>query len=297
MPSSDSTMMKKGTKRKIEIKKRETKEQRAVTCSKRRQTVFSKAADLCLISGANIAVFVTSPSDSSDVVYSFSGYSSAYEIADCYLNRQPPPKIVNPAGSKLGFWWEDPDLYHSCDDLSELSIIEDRLQRMKKHVMACLEKEEKSQLVSSFDQNPNSTCSLDVEDCDGSSYSQIASTFTPNSVNEYCSDQTFASFHGDQNPNLSSPSFDQDCYSSLYQICGESSSQVASFDPNPSSEIQGFETEEENNQINLLLQETQTEANVNLDDEICFWNDLSNDDVFGLNSYFCLDTTNARFRL
>ncbi|KAG7552168.1 Integrase catalytic core [Arabidopsis thaliana x Arabidopsis arenosa] len=135
MPSSsvvDSTM-KKGTKGKIEIKKRETKQQRAVTCSKRRQTVFFKAADLCLLSGANIAVFATSPSESYDVVYSFSGYSPAYEIADCYLNEKPPPKIVHPQ-SKLGFWWEDPNLYHSCEDLSELNIIEDRIQRMKKHL-------------------------------------------------------------------------------------------------------------------------------------------------------------------
>ncbi|KAG7556778.1 Transcription factor MADS-box superfamily [Arabidopsis suecica] len=238
MPSSsvvDSTM-KKGTKRKIEIKKRETKQQRAVTCSKRRQTVFSKAADLCLLAGANVAVFVPSPSDSSDVVYSFSGYSPAYEIADCYLNEKPPPKIVHPQ-SKLGFWWEDPDLYHSCDDLSELNIIEDRLQRMKKHVMACLEKKEKSQLVSNSKQNPSSACFLD-EDCGGSS-----SSFCPNpssSVHECCDDQTLASFHGDHNPNSSPQSSSQ--IVSFDQTYGESYSQVASFDPNPSSEIQGWST-------------------------------------------------------
>ncbi|XP_010454974.1 PREDICTED: agamous-like MADS-box protein AGL97 [Camelina sativa] len=138
MTSSESTM-KKGTKRKIEIKKRETKQQRAVACSKRRQTVFSRAADLCHLSGANLAVFVTSPSEISDVVYSFSGYSPAQEIADCYLNGKPPPKI-KPQSQAQGFWWEDPDLYNSCDDLSELNIIEDRIERAKKHVMACLEK-------------------------------------------------------------------------------------------------------------------------------------------------------------
>ncbi|CAL9231845.1 unnamed protein product, partial [Arabidopsis halleri] len=286
MPSSsvvDSTM-KKGTKRKIEIKKRETKHQRAVTCSKRRQTVFSKAADLCLLAGANVAVFVTSPSDSSDVVYSFSGYPPAYEITDCYLNEKPPPKIVHPQ-SKLGFWWEDPNLYHSCDDLSELSIIEDRLQRMKKHVMTCLEKKEKSQLVSSFEQNSSSACSLD-EDCGGSS-----SDLCPNpssSVHECCGDQTLASFHGDHNPN-SSPQILN--YSALNQTYGESSSQVASFYPNPSFEIQGCETKEENNQINLL-QETQTEAIVNLYGE-SFWDSLFKDDnEFGLNRDSCLDTTN-----
>ncbi|XP_019085726.1 PREDICTED: agamous-like MADS-box protein AGL97 [Camelina sativa] len=167
MPSSSinasESTMKKGTKRKIEIKKRETKQQRAVACSKRRQTLFSKAADLCHLSGANIAVFVTSPSEISDVVYSFSGYSPAQEIADCYLNRKPPPKIdVKSQSTKLGFWWEDPDLYNSCDDLSELNILEDRVERVKKHVLACLEKKEKSQsVVSNTEQNP-----ITDEDCD-----------------------------------------------------------------------------------------------------------------------------------
>ncbi|EOA21083.1 hypothetical protein CARUB_v10001421mg [Capsella rubella] len=229
---SESTT-KKGTKRKIEIKKRETKQQRAVACSKRRQTVFSKAADLCLLSGANVAVFVTSPAESSDVVYSFSGYSPAHEIADCYLNRKPPPKFVVNPQSKLGFWWEDPDLYKSCDDLSELNMIEDRIERMKKHVMACLEKKEKSQCVSNSEQNPSS------------------------SVHECFNDQTLASsFHGDRNPNFSTQSssqvgsFCQNPYSSLDKICGESSSQVASPYPNLNSEIQGCdETEDETNLI------------------------------------------------
>ncbi|EFH48563.1 hypothetical protein ARALYDRAFT_910916 [Arabidopsis lyrata subsp. lyrata] len=54
---------------------------------------------------------------------------------------------------------------------------------MKKHVMACLEKKERSQLVSNSKQNPSSACSLD-EDCGGSS-----SYFCPNpssSVHECC---------------------------------------------------------------------------------------------------------------
>lgn len=119
--------------------------------------------------------------------------------------------------------------------------------------MACLEKKERSQLVSNSKQNPSSACSLD-EDCGGSS-----SYFCPNpssSVHECCGNKTLAFFHGDQNPS-SSPqsssqivSFDQNSYSARDQTYGESSSQVASFDLNPSSEIGGLrcETEEENNQ-------------------------------------------------
>ncbi|CAH2065814.1 unnamed protein product, partial [Thlaspi arvense] len=68
-----------------------------------------------------IAVLVTSLAENSDVVFSFSGYSSASEIAYCYLNggKFHPPK-VNPQ-SKLGFGWEDPNLYHSCDEVGESS--------------------------------------------------------------------------------------------------------------------------------------------------------------------------------
>ncbi|XP_010431328.1 PREDICTED: agamous-like MADS-box protein AGL97 [Camelina sativa] len=165
-------MMKRGgTKRKIEIKKRDTKQQRSVACSKRRQTLFSKAADLCLLSGANIAVFVTSLAENFDVVYSFSGYSPASEIADCYFNGKSPPKITNPQ-TKLGFWWEDPDL---C----ELKMIVDLMMRTKKHLKDCLDKKEKSQFVSNSDQNPSSSASLDEnpKSSTPSSCDEIASFF------------------------------------------------------------------------------------------------------------------------
>jgi len=271
-------MRKRGTKRKIEIEKRMTKQQRSVACSKRRPTLFSKAADLCLLSGANIAVFVTSPDENSDVVYSFSGYSHASEIVDCYLNNKSPPKTtINPESAK--FWWEEPDLYRDCDDLSELRIIEDRLMRTKKHLMDYLEKKEKSHSVSKSDQNPNN------DSGSSSSSSQIASDFG-------------------QNPSTSSPSslkivsFDQNSYSSL-----EPSSQVTTcFDQNPVfsvgsesssdqsrylvNEDSGFvdgllcETEEENNGMRLP-QETQTQPMFTEEDQ-SFWENLDVDDVFGL---------------
>ncbi|CAA7037877.1 unnamed protein product [Microthlaspi erraticum] len=242
-------MMKiRGTKRKIPIEKRETKQQRSLACNRRRKTVFSKAANLCRLSGASIAVFVTSPAESNDAVYSFSGYSSAYEIADRYLNGKPPPEISNPQ-SKVGFLWEDPDLYHNCDDISELNILEDRLERMKADVMACLEKKQKQQLVSNSDQTPAS--------CSGSS-SQLVSDL-------------------DQNPNLSPPSFSQiasfdrnSSYSCLDQIV---SSQVAAFDQNPNfSSVTGI----------------QGESSSKCHDE-SFWDQFLNDvdNVFGSYSDFC----------
>ncbi|CAA7037559.1 unnamed protein product [Microthlaspi erraticum] len=197
-------MVRRGLKRKIEIKKRETKEQRAVAFTRRRQTLFTKAAELSLLSGANIAVLVTPLAGNSDVLYSFSGYSTASEISDCYLNGKLPPK-VNPK-SKLGcFWWEDPDLYRSCDDLSELEAIADCIKGMKKSLMACLEKKEKLQLVSNSDQEGHIICSLD----DDKSCSHIVSfdqtiNRRSSSVDKNCggSSSQFVS-DSDQNPNSS----------------------------------------------------------------------------------------------
>ncbi|KAG7559580.1 Transcription factor MADS-box, partial [Arabidopsis thaliana x Arabidopsis arenosa] len=288
---SECTMRKRGTKRKIEIEKRFTKQQRSVACSKRRPTLFSKAADLCLLSGANIAVFVTSPDENSDVVYSFSGYSPASEIVDCYLNGKSPPRITNPQ-SKLGFWWEDPDLYRYCDDLYELKIIEERMMRTRKHLMDCLEKKEKSQIVSKTDQNPNTNEIFNNGGSSSSCSSQIASDLG-------------------QNPSTSSRSsshivsFDQNSYSSLEKIYGEpTSSQVTCFDQNPIfssgesscdhqslylvNEDPGFvnclcETEGENNGMSVA-QETQIQSMLNEDQT--FWENLLKDDdnVFGLQN-------------
>ncbi|CAH2070483.1 unnamed protein product [Thlaspi arvense] len=166
------------TKRKIEIKKRERKEQRSVTCSKRRKTVFSKASDLCQFSGANIGILVTSPVEDSDAICSFSGFSSsAFDIADCYLSDKIPPK--------LGLW------RRQDHNLSEISVFKDHLERIKKDLMSRLEKNEKPQPVSGFDRNPSAS-SLDGS---SSSSSQIVSNFdqNPSDSSRYVSDYAKAS--------------------------------------------------------------------------------------------------------
>ncbi|KAG7568171.1 Transcription factor MADS-box, partial [Arabidopsis thaliana x Arabidopsis arenosa] len=285
---------KSGLKRKIPIERRETNAQRSVTCNKRRKTIFSKSADLCRLGGANIAVFVTSPAESSDVVYSFSGYSSASEIADCYFNDKPPPKKFDPQ-AKVGFLWEDPNLYRNCDDLSELNIIEDRLERLKKYIMECLENKEKLELGSldeitcGSDQKPN--VSIDQIYGNASSSSQVNQN--PNFSLDHIYGEPSSS-QVDQNPNFS-----------LDYIYGEpSSSQV---DENPSSSVDqsglsylekscdfvngsgfgftdGFwERKEENNSMSLT-QETETETMGNVYED-SFWDNQFKDNVFGLNNY------------
>ncbi|CAN8302264.1 unnamed protein product [Cochlearia groenlandica] len=273
-PHNKKMVRRGGLKKKIEIKTRETKNQRSVACAKRRKTVFSKAADLCLLSGANIAVFVTSPAENSDVVYSFSGHSPASEIADCFLNCKPPPKIVN-TRNKLGFWWEDPDLYRNCNDLSELNVIEERLEKTKKDLLACLEKKERQRLVTSDHQNPSFSSSSQVV-----SFDQINPSFSL--------DDNYGGSCFDQIPNS---------VSSLEEIWGESSTRI---DQNPSSftfedielflsssssdEIMGTKEEEKNNAMSVT-QETKTEPMmVNAcDDDKSFWDNIFNDDDLNLS--------------
>ncbi|RID76565.1 hypothetical protein BRARA_B03530 [Brassica rapa] len=246
---SRSTMARGGTKRKIEIKKRETKEQRAVAYSKRRKTLFSKSAELCCLSGANIAVFVTSPGDKPNVASSFSGHASASEIVDCYFNGTLPPKISVPE-SKSGFWWTDPDLYSSCDDLSQLDVIEDLIKRTKKDLMDCLEKQEKSR-VCCFDshQNPNSS-------------SQAVTMY--------------------QNTSKPLDGSSQVIYG------GESSSGQSRYLVNKDVGNCLWETKKENNLIMSVPQEReQTQSIINVDggDEgQSFWDELYNEDMFGLNN-------------
>ncbi|OAP05389.1 hypothetical protein AXX17_AT3G37120 [Arabidopsis thaliana] len=96
--SETCTRRKRGTKRKIEIEKRFTKEQRSIACSKRRLTLFSKAADLCLLSGANMVVFVTSPDENSYVVYSFSSQATLLHLKLFIVISTTSllPRLLNP---------------------------------------------------------------------------------------------------------------------------------------------------------------------------------------------------------
>ena len=80
--------------------KRETAEQRSVTFTKRRQGLFNKAADLCRICDAQIAIMVSS-TGSKDKVYSF-GHSSVDAVFDRFLYNftAAPEAVAYEAGIK-----------------------------------------------------------------------------------------------------------------------------------------------------------------------------------------------------
>ncbi|XP_010552915.1 PREDICTED: agamous-like MADS-box protein AGL97 [Tarenaya hassleriana] len=127
-----------GTKRKIEIAKRETKAQRSVAFSKRRRGLFQKAADLCRISGASVAVLTTPPSDKPGF-YSF-GHSSVDNVVEAFLSghrpTSPAPETRDYfADTKLGLEF----LSETPDDPEELQSLIDRAQELRNNVALLLE--------------------------------------------------------------------------------------------------------------------------------------------------------------
>ncbi|KAJ6745399.1 MADS BOX PROTEIN [Salix koriyanagi] len=89
-----------GRTRKIPMAKRETAEQRSVTFTKRRQGLFNKAADLCRICDAQIAIMVSS-TGSKEKVYTF-GHSSVDSVFDRFLEDFPAAReaVAYEAGIK-----------------------------------------------------------------------------------------------------------------------------------------------------------------------------------------------------
>ncbi|CAN8255566.1 unnamed protein product [Cochlearia groenlandica] len=116
-----------GTKRKITIEKITKQESLRATFSKRKYGLFSKASQLCLLSGSQIAILTTPPSSDSNVSFHSFGHSSVETLADAYLTGQRPPVPLpetketredigvcmsrNDLG--LGFWWDDEKLKRS----------------------------------------------------------------------------------------------------------------------------------------------------------------------------------------
>lgn len=82
MESFNSEKKKASGKKKIEIKKIEKKANLQVTFSKRRAGLFKKAAELCVLCGADVAILVQSPGGK---IYRFGGWSSLDSIIDRYL--------------------------------------------------------------------------------------------------------------------------------------------------------------------------------------------------------------------
>ncbi|CAN6876783.1 unnamed protein product [Brassica oleracea] len=117
-----------GTKRKIDkMEKIPKREYRATTFSKRCSGLYSKASQLCLLSGAQVAILATPPSSQSNVSFFSFGHSSVDAVVKAYLTGQRLAPVreepmeedigVLMARKELGLelWWEKESLCESKD--------------------------------------------------------------------------------------------------------------------------------------------------------------------------------------
>lgn len=152
-------------RRKIEIKRREGVEGRRVTFTKRRSGLFDKAAELCLLCGAKVAIVTFSEGGKA---FCF-GCPELESVLEGYLRKRSPEEIglsnsyiqsldecrqryleasrvlewekakwksAVQRGGSAGFWWDDP-----VDDLGqdELAFYQNALEKMLNSVAEKIE--------------------------------------------------------------------------------------------------------------------------------------------------------------
>ncbi|EOA14799.1 hypothetical protein CARUB_v10028105mg [Capsella rubella] len=122
-------MVKRGTKTKIAIKTITKKSSIGPAFSKRREGLYSKAAQLCLLSGAQVAVLATPLSSESNVSFYSFGHSSVDGVVSAFLSGQRPVSVPSLDDDKemredvgicltrknlgLGFWWQNESVVRS----------------------------------------------------------------------------------------------------------------------------------------------------------------------------------------
>ncbi|KAK3012002.1 hypothetical protein RJ639_011260 [Escallonia herrerae] len=104
-------------RKKIEIKKIEEINSRAVTFSKRRSGLFKKASELCVLTGAEAAIVVQSPGGRA---FAF-GHPNAEAIMDRYLTGKP----------KAGPTKAQPDMREFNQHYNEVSMEVEKEKRRK----------------------------------------------------------------------------------------------------------------------------------------------------------------------
>lgn len=155
------------------MERRGTQEQRAVSFTKRRNGFFNKAAELCMLCGAQIALLVSSPISKKESFYSF-GHSSVDAVIYAFLNGTTPnpvqddvknsavsvykatkalesqPEIWDTDNRKRKrdveqFWPDLEDLADDCRSIEDIRFAIDRLQELKDKVQVRLDKNRNNQ--------------------------------------------------------------------------------------------------------------------------------------------------------
>ncbi|KAI3920507.1 hypothetical protein MKX01_000846 [Papaver californicum] len=160
-------------KRKIEMKKIEDRKKRSVAFTKRRNGLFKKAHELCVLTGANISMIVFSPS----------GKPFTFGCSNETLNRFPVIEEEDNDGKRTKsengdvYWWNDIDM----DELNtlekvqavrdELLQVKDLVNKRKQELLLALSTPSAAAKVTSSTDNIDDSCMFAVgEDNEDSSW-------------------------------------------------------------------------------------------------------------------------------
>ncbi|KAF8048745.1 hypothetical protein N665_2418s0006 [Sinapis alba] len=114
-----------GTKRKIKIEEIKKKTVKSVAFTKRRNGLFRKAAELCLLSSSTqIAILATPPCTNSHVAFYSFGHSSVDHIVSSLLNDRCPLPTKHEDKTGLG------EGFDGSENIDELKEATDAVSRM-----------------------------------------------------------------------------------------------------------------------------------------------------------------------
>ncbi|GJY61260.1 agamous-like MADS-box protein AGL62 [Tanacetum coccineum] len=115
-------------RKKIKIKKIEENNNRQVTFSKRRNELFKKAAELCVLTGAKISIIVNSPGGR---VFAF-GHPNVDALINTYLANEKNVDVDVEMGQSAEFWFDEPI---DGMDVAQLEEYLSSLQELKRKVL------------------------------------------------------------------------------------------------------------------------------------------------------------------
>ncbi|KAJ0232491.1 hypothetical protein HA466_0289890 [Hirschfeldia incana] len=180
-------MVKGGTKRKPEMKKITNKASRATTFTKRRDGLYSKAAQLCVLSDAQIAILATPSSSNSNASFFSFGHSSVESVVSAYLSGQrlPPVSMCDAKVMRedlgicmarkdlgLGFWWDEDKLVNSknpeelMEAMESMKVLMSHLKRLEDQTLTTMVNEDMVEISPQLDEWSDMELNQLLEDCD-----------------------------------------------------------------------------------------------------------------------------------
>ncbi|KAJ0232552.1 hypothetical protein HA466_0290470 [Hirschfeldia incana] len=180
-------MVKGGTKRKPVMKKITNKASRATTFTKRRDGLYSKAAQLCVLADAQIAILATPSSSNSNASFFSFGHSSVESVVSAYLagERLPPVSSCDAKAMRedlgicmarkdlgLEFWWDEDKLVNSKDPeelmeaMESMKVLMSHLKRLEDQTLTTTAEEDMVEISPNLHEWSDMELNQLLEDCD-----------------------------------------------------------------------------------------------------------------------------------